>query len=114
MRVLGADLVAGALDVPEDADGPVEEFLACLGQFDAAIGAGEQGDIQFVFEALDVPRQGWLGDVQMRRGSRDAAEFGDPDKVMEAAQFHHMQFDLIKARTAYTIALRSCRVVMER
>ena len=88
MRVLGADLVAGALDVAQDAGGAVEQLLPGLGQPHAAIGAGEQRDVELLLEPLDVAGQRRLGDTQMRRGAGDAAEFGDADEIMQAAQFH--------------------------
>jgi hypothetical protein len=37
-----------------------------------------------------MPGQSRLSDVQMRRGASDAAEFGDADKIVKAAQFHRV------------------------
>ena len=88
MRVLGADLVAGALDVAQDTGRAVEQLLPGLGQPHAAIGAGEQRDGELVLEALDMAGQRRLGDVKMRRGAGDAAQFGDADEIMQAAQLH--------------------------
>ena len=88
MRVLRADFVAGALDVAQDARRAVEQLLPRLGQPHAAIGAGEQHDVELFLEPLDVPRQRRLGDMQMRGGAGDAAEFGDADEIMQAAQLH--------------------------
>ena len=88
MRVLGADFVAGAFQVAQDPRGAFEQFLARFGQPHAAIGAGEQPDVQLFLEPLHMPGQRRLRDMQMRRGPRDAAEFGDADEVVQAAQFH--------------------------
>jgi hypothetical protein len=35
-----------------------------------------------------MPGQSWLGDLQVRRRSGDAAELRDPDEVVQAAQLH--------------------------
>ena len=85
---MGADFVAGALDVAQDAGGAVEQALAGLGQADAAIDAGEQRGAKFFLQPLHLPRQRRLRDAQMRRGARDAAQFGDTDEIAEAAEFH--------------------------
>ena len=108
MGVLGADFVAGALDVAQDAGGAFQQLLAGLGQPDAAIGAGEQRHAELLLEPLHMPGQRRLREVQMRRGAGDAAEFGDADEVIEAAQFHGR-------RSLNRSDRRSpCRVVMER
>ena len=104
MRLVGADFVAGALDIAQDALGAVEQFLAGLGQPDAAIGAGEQGSVELVLEPLHLPGQRRLCDLQMRRGAGDAAEFGDADEVVEAAQFHGGG-DSAHPRTARSIGI---------
>ena len=88
MRLVRPDLVAGALDVAQDALGAVEQLLPGLGQPHAAVGAGEQGGVELVLEPLDVPGQCRLRNLQMRRGAGDAAELGDADEIVEAAQFH--------------------------
>src|SRR5439155_11538529 len=64
------------------------QFVTDLGQPHAAICAGEQWRIELVLEPLHVPSERRLGDLQMRRGSGDAAELGDADEVMQAAQLH--------------------------
>ena len=61
MRLVRADLVAGALDVAQDALRAVEQLLAGLGQPHAAIGAGEQGRVELVLEPLDMPGQAPAG-----------------------------------------------------
>ena len=63
-------------------------FSPGLGQPHAAIGAGEQRHPKLFLEPLHVPGQRRLGQVQMRRGAGDAAEFGDADEIVQAAQFH--------------------------
>ena len=68
--------------------GAVEQFLPGLGQPHAAIGAREQRHPKLLFEPLHVPGQRRLRQVQMGGGAGDAAEFGDPDKIGKAAQFH--------------------------
>src|ERR1700680_1501053 len=88
MGVLGADLVAGALDFAQDALGVFQQLLSRLGQPHAAIGAGEQRHPELFLQALDLPGQRRLGEPEMRRGAGDAAEFGDADEIAEAAQFH--------------------------
>src|SRR5437870_4214582 len=88
MGVLGTDLVAGALDVAQDALGIFQQLLPRLGQPHAAIGAGEQRHSELLFQALDMPGQRRLGEPEMSRRAGDAAEFGDADEIAEAAQFH--------------------------
>ena len=85
---MSADLVAGALDVAQDAGGAVEQALAGLGQAHAAVDAGEQGGTEFFLEPLHLACQRRLGHAQMRRGARDAAQLGDTDEIGEAAEFH--------------------------
>ena len=101
MGVLRPDLVAGALDVAQDADRAFEQFLARLGQPHAAIGAGEQRHPELFLEPLHVPGQRRLGEMQMRRGAGDAAELGDADEIVQAAQFHGAR--------SYTRKHASCR-----
>ncbi len=88
MGLVRADLVTGALDVAKDALRALEQFLAPFGQPHAAVGAGEQGDVELLLEPLDVPRESRLGNMQMSRGASNAAELGDTDKIVKAAQFH--------------------------
>jgi hypothetical protein len=42
----------------------------------------------FIFEVVDLPAQGRLRDVQLRRGARDIFRFSHGDKVTEMAEFH--------------------------
>jgi hypothetical protein len=88
MRLVRADFVTRPLDVAKDALRALEQFLASFGQPHAAIGAGEQGDVELLLEPLDVPRESRLGNMQMSRGAGNAAELGDADKIVKAAQFH--------------------------
>src|SRR5262245_26711169 len=88
MGVLRPDLVAGALDVAQAAGRAIEQLLPRLGQSNAGVGAGEQRDIELVLEPLDVAGQRRLRDVKMRRRTGDAAEFGDADEVVQAAELH--------------------------
>ena len=88
MGVLCPDLVAGALDVAQDACRAFEQLLAGLGQPHAAVGPGEERHPELLFEALNMAGQRRLGEPQMGRRAGDAAEFGDPGEVGEAAQFH--------------------------
>ena len=88
MGVLGADLVAGALDVAQDARGVFQQLLPRLGQPHAAIGTGEQRHPQLLFQALDMPGQRRLREPEMGRRAGDTAEFGDAHEIAEAAQFH--------------------------
>ena len=81
-------VIDGRVDIAQDAGRAVEKFLPGLGEADAAIGAGEQRDVEFLFEALHMAGQRRLRDMQMRRGARDAAELGDADEIMQAAQLH--------------------------
>src|SRR5438270_220368 len=68
--------------------GALKELLAGLGQAHAAIGAGEQRHPQLLLEPLHMPGQRRLGEAQMQGGAGYAAELGDADEVVEAAQFH--------------------------
>ena len=52
-----SDLVAGALEIAQNALRAVEQFLPGLGQPHATVGAGEQRRVEFVFEPLDMPGQ---------------------------------------------------------
>ena len=88
MGLVRADLIAGALDVAKNALRALEQFLTPFGQPYAAVGAGEQGDVELFLEPLDVPRESRLGNMQMSRGAGNAAELGDADKIVKAAQFH--------------------------
>ena len=88
MRFARPDLVAGSLEVAQDALRALKQLLPAFGQPHAAIGAREQGDFELVFEPLDMPGQRRLRDVEMRRGARDAAKLGDADEIVKAAQFH--------------------------
>src|SRR5204862_1596942 len=106
MRFLRPDLVAGALDVAQDAHRAFEQLLAGLGQPDPAIGSGEQRHPELLFEPLHMAGQRRLRQAQMRRGAGDAAELGDPDEIAEAAQLHRGR--------SYTKPPLSCRIVMER
>jgi hypothetical protein len=88
MRPVGADLIAGALDFAQDTQGVFEQFVAGFSEAHATVGAREQAGAQFLFEPLHVPAQRRLGDAQMSGGARDAAEFGDPNKIAKASEFH--------------------------
>ena len=90
MRLVRPDLVTRPLDIAQDALRALEQFLPTLGQPHAAVGAGEQGDVELVLEPLDMSGQSRLSDVQMSRGAGDAAELGDADKIVKAAQFHRV------------------------
>ena len=73
-------------------------------------------DVELVLEPLDMPGQSRLGDVKMRRGTGDAAEFGNADEIVKAAQFHGIaisraahagrQSEFLTFRTPYTFTCR--------
>src|SRR6266850_4050262 len=88
MRLLGSDLVTGSLDVAQDALGALKQLLTAFGQPYPPVCAGKQSDVELVLKALDMPGESRLGDVKMRRGTGDAAELGDADEIVQAAQFH--------------------------
>src|SRR5438128_2273498 len=88
MCLVSADLVAGPLDVAQNALGAFEQLLTAFGQPNAAIGAREQSDVELLFQPLDVPGESGLRNMQVRRGAGDAAELGDTDEVVQATQFH--------------------------
>jgi hypothetical protein len=88
MRLVGPDFVAGPLQVAQDALRALEQLLPAFSEPHAAVSASEQSDLKLVFEPLDMPGQRRLGDVEMGCGTRDAAEFGDADEIVKAAQFH--------------------------
>ena len=90
MGLVSPDFVTRPLDVAQDALRALEQLLPAFGQPHTAIGAREQRDVELVLEPLDMPGQGWLSDVQMRRGAGDAAELSDADEIMKAAQFHRV------------------------
>jgi len=93
-----------AREVAQDADRAVEQFLPRLGQFDTAVGAGEQRNVEFVFEPLHMPCQRRLCNMQVRGGAGNATEFGDTDKIVQAAQFHRQQRSERSGEPAYMIA----------
>jgi hypothetical protein len=88
MGLVSADLIAGPLDVAQDALGAFKQLLTAFGQPYPPVCAGKQRDVELVLEALDMPGQSRLGDVKMGRGTGDAAELGDADEVVQATQFH--------------------------
>ena len=116
MRLVRPDLVTRALDVAQDALRALEQLLPALGQPHAAVGAREQRDVELVLEPLDMPGQSRLGDVKMRRGAGDAAELGDADEIVKAAQFHRVaispyprtgrQSEFLIFRTPYSFSSR--------
>jgi hypothetical protein len=88
MRLVRPDLVTGSLDVAQYALGTLQQFLTAFGQPHAAVGAGKQRDVEFLLKALNMPGESRLRDMKMSRGAGNAAEFGDADKIVKAAQFH--------------------------
>src|SRR5271166_2405368 len=82
MRLVSSDLVAGPLDIAQDALRALEQPLTAFGQPHAAVGAGEQGDVELVLEPLDMPGESRLGDA---------------DKIVKAAQFHRAAISLALA-----------------
>jgi hypothetical protein len=82
------DLVTRPLDVAQDALRALKQPLPALGQPHTAIGTREQRDVELVLKPLDMPSQSRLGDVKVSRGAGDAAELGNPDEIVKAAQFH--------------------------
>src|SRR5438132_738249 len=97
MGLVSPDLVTGTLDIAQDALRALEQLLAAFGQPYTPVCAGEQSDVKLVFETLDMSGESRLGDVKMSRGTGDAAELGDADKVVEAAQFHRVTISLARA-----------------
>ena len=89
---VSADLVAGPFDIAQDALGAFEQSLPGLGQAYAAIGAGEQWRVELVLEPLHMTRERGLGDLQMSRSAGNAAELGNADEVVQAAQLHSPRF----------------------
>jgi hypothetical protein len=91
MRRVSPDLVTRPLDVAQDALRALEQPLPAFGQPHPAVGAREQGDVELVLEPLDMPGEGGLSDMQMSRGAGDAAELGDANEIVKAAQFHRIR-----------------------
>jgi hypothetical protein len=83
-----ANLLLGPLQLAQDARGMLMQLLAGVGQPDAAAFANEKRHTELLLETLHVAAQGGLGHVQIGRCSGDAAEFGDPDEVVETSDIH--------------------------
>ncbi|GAB7542638.1 hypothetical protein CS8_023040 [Cupriavidus sp. 8B] len=66
----------------------VQEAGAGIGELHALGMPLEQWGANTRLKILDLPRQGWLGDVQCPGGRNDAAFFRDGDEVAQVARFY--------------------------
>ena len=83
-----AHLILGPLQLTQDARSVLLQLLARIGEADAAALAHEKRDAEPLLEALHVPAQRRLRDVEMHRGARDAAELGDAHEVIKTPDVH--------------------------
>ncbi|GAB2581196.1 hypothetical protein GCM10027034_10420 [Ramlibacter solisilvae] len=66
----------------------LEQHLARFGGHRPPAIAQQQRLPQFDFEQPHLPAQRGLRDFELERGAREAAEFGDPDKVFKLFEIH--------------------------
>ena len=70
----------GTFHLVQDAAPVFEQYLAGLGQADAAPVAQQKGLVQFNLELAHVAAQQRLRHAQRQRGAREAAHLRDPDE----------------------------------
>ncbi len=79
----------GLCRLPEREAGMIEKGAAGKGQLDAARAAHEELGADFQLEVTQLPAQGGLRGVQpLLGGDREAALFGDGDKIAKMTQLH--------------------------
>ncbi len=66
----------------------LQNHLAGRCDLDAAVTALEQGHAQFLLQLLDLPRQGWLADETLFRGTAEMARLRDGYQVLQVPQVH--------------------------
>jgi hypothetical protein len=76
------------VDLVQDAAGVLQQALARFGHAHPAAVAGEQGLPEFDFELAHLPAQRRLGDIEQGGGAREAAQFGDMQKIRELLDVH--------------------------
>jgi hypothetical protein len=70
----------------EGAVGTLEEGFAGVGEGDGAGGAGEEWIAEEIFEATDLLREWWLGDVEPEGCAAEVELFGYGDEVAEMTE----------------------------
>ena len=63
---MSPDLVPCPLDVAQDALRALEQLLPALGQPHTTVHTREQGDVELIFEPLDMPGERRLGNMKVR------------------------------------------------
>jgi hypothetical protein len=64
----------------------IDELATGAGEPHAARQPHEELRAELLFEAAQMTREGRLGDAEMLRGARDAAQVGNLDEIADAAQ----------------------------
>ena len=72
----------------EDAFGIDEKGAALLGEIDAAFGAVEQADAEFLFQIENLAREGGLGQMEAFSGPGEVELLGHRDEITHMAQLH--------------------------
>jgi hypothetical protein len=70
-----------------------------LGQFDPTCAALKQFHTKLLFEILDLPTQGRLGDVKPPRRLRHVAKLGHGREITQMAKFHATSYPKSIARS---------------
>jgi hypothetical protein len=81
------DVLAGLVELGDDASGAGGDREPGLGRRDAAARALEQRDAQLAFEPAHLVRQRGLGEVQLLGGAREVPVAGDR---LDAPQLSHV------------------------
>ncbi|WP_239142759.1 hypothetical protein [Variovorax sp. WS11] len=77
-----------ALHLAQHALRATVEDLSRFGRRDASHRAREQSNAKLAFEVRELLAQRGLRNVEVARRARQAAEFDDPNKVPQLADFH--------------------------
>lgn len=86
----------GEIRFGEDGAGAVAEEFAGGGEARGAGGAFEEAAVETGFEDLNMPREGWLGDVEAEGGAAEVEFLGNGEKVAEVAEFDPVQIHTFK------------------
>jgi len=89
---------ASIFEFAHDATGVGKEQLAGGSEFDPAANAVEQREIQLPLELANLMRQGWLRDVEFRRGFGEMLRLGNSQKVTEMAEFNRREIHRCKTK----------------
>jgi hypothetical protein len=82
------DRLADLVDIAQHGLAHVEEGQACFRRLDPAGCAEEQFGAQFLFQNLDLPAQGRLGDVERLGRLAEVPQFRDVDEIPDLSDVH--------------------------